>query len=73
VGTYQVGLNPVGLVFDGANIWSANQGEDTVTKLRAFDGKLLGTFAVGLSPVGLAFDGINVWTANRDGDSLSRR
>src|ERR1700693_3725278 len=53
--------NPYGLAFDGQNIWSANNGEGTVSKLRASDGKLLGTFTVGGHPFGVVFDGGNVW------------
>jgi len=56
-----VGNEPVGITFDGANIWTANSGDGTVTKLRASDGSLLGTFSVGsILPYGLAFDGANI-------------
>src|ERR1700690_3950207 len=53
--------NPYGLAFDGQNIWSANSGEGTVSKLRASDGAALGTFTVGGQPNGVVFDGANVW------------
>jgi hypothetical protein len=33
VGTYPVGTNPVGVAFDGANIWAENNIGNTVTKL----------------------------------------
>jgi len=33
VGTYSVGSYPIGIAFDGANIWVANNGSDNVTKL----------------------------------------
>jgi len=32
-GTFNVGLSPVGLAFDGANIWVANYGSGTLSKL----------------------------------------
>src|SRR5207253_11447517 len=51
---FHVGTGPA--AFDGANIWVANQGSNSVTKLRASDGANLGTFAVGDSPSGIAFD-----------------
>jgi DNA-binding beta-propeller fold protein YncE len=35
LGTYQVGLNPVALAFDGINIWVANKGSGTVLKIPA--------------------------------------
>ncbi len=50
--------------FDGANVWTSNTGDGTVTKLRASDGKVLGTFKVGSRPFGMAFDGVNIWVAN---------
>ena len=46
-GTFNVGTNPTGVAFDGANIWVANNGSNNVTKLRASDGALQGTFNVG--------------------------
>ena len=33
VGTYAVGVNPIGICFDGANIWVANFSSNSVTKL----------------------------------------
>ncbi len=35
LGTYQVGMSPQGLAFDGANIWVANVNSANVTKLGA--------------------------------------
>jgi hypothetical protein len=32
-GSYPVGMTPIGVAFDGANIWIANSGSDTVNKL----------------------------------------
>ena len=55
-----VGTSPIGVVFDGANIWVANSGSSTVTKLQANTGAVLGTFQVGTGPVGVAFDGANI-------------
>ena len=47
---FAVGSNPIGVAFDGANIWVANNGSDNVTKLRASNGKTLGIFAIGIEP-----------------------
>jgi len=33
LGTFTVGLNPIGMAFDGANIWVANMFSGTVSKL----------------------------------------
>ena len=62
--TFGAGSTPSGVAFDGANIWVANQVDDTVTKLRASDGTMLGTFAVASDPYAAAFDGANIWVAN---------
>jgi len=72
--TFTVGFLPVGLTFDGANIWVANSGfgANTVTKLRASDGANLGTFAVGSNPQFLAFDGTNIWVANFGSNNLTK-
>jgi sugar lactone lactonase YvrE len=62
-GTFKVGLQPLNMAFDGANMWVANSGEQSVTKIRASDGKVLGTFDTGnaIGPYGIAFDGQNLW------------
>jgi hypothetical protein len=65
---YAVGDYPYGLAFDGTNIWVANWGSNTVTKLLPTSGAVVGTYTVGSAPVRLAFDGTNIWVANY-GDS----
>jgi len=70
--TVSVGLGPMGIVFDGTNVWVANQSGGTVTELSATDGSLLGTFKVGSVPQGIAFDGVDVWVANLVSNSLSK-
>jgi hypothetical protein len=47
---FPAGSQPYGLCFDGANIWAADFGSDTVGELRTRDGNLLGTFKVGNQP-----------------------
>ncbi len=69
---FPLGRQPYGLAFDGANIWSANYGDGTVSKLRAADGAVLGTFTVGFQPLGIAFDGANMWVANRGDGSITK-
>ncbi|HKA37775.1 MAG TPA: S-layer homology domain-containing protein [Thermoanaerobaculia bacterium] len=44
MGLTTVGLDPVLLASDGADIWVANHGEATVSRVRASDGKLLETW-----------------------------
>jgi uncharacterized protein (TIGR03437 family) len=69
--TYPVGTQPAGIVFDGTNIWVANQLSYTVTKLLAASGAIVGTYPIGGPPSSpafdggfpsaLAFDGTNIW------------
>ena len=59
-----VGSQPYGVCFDGANIWTANFGDATVTKVRASDGQVLGTFNAGSGPFGVTFDGANIWVSD---------
>jgi DNA-binding beta-propeller fold protein YncE len=70
--TFSVGSYPLGVAFDGANIWVANSHINIITKLRARDGAVLGTFAVGSAPVGVAFDGANIWVSNAGSNTVSK-
>ena len=70
--TFPVGTFPCGIAFDGANIWVANNGSNSVTKLRASDGIVLGTYAVGFNPRGMVFDGANIWVANTNSNSVTK-
>jgi len=60
------------VAFDGTNIWVANSGSNSVTKLLASTGATLGTFGVGSVPVAVAFDGANIWVANKGSNSVSK-
>ena len=64
VGTYPAVNSPQGIAFDGANIWVANAGNNTVTKLLASTGAIVGSYHVGNGPRGVAFDGNNIWVTN---------
>jgi hypothetical protein len=66
---FQAGTYPVGVAFDGTNIWVTNGGNgsgNTVTVLNASTGKptSFSPVAVGTNPQGIAFDGTNIWVAN---------
>jgi hypothetical protein len=65
-GSYTVGgAAPGNLVFDGSNIWTANTGDGSVSKLRASDGANLGTFSAGGAQTSaIAFDGLHIWIGN---------
>lgn len=62
-GKFTVGSLPVGLAFDGANIWTTNVGSNNVTKLRASDGAVFGSYPLSAAVIGMAFDGANIWAA----------
>ncbi|HWZ84211.1 MAG TPA: hypothetical protein VNW47_16405 [Terriglobales bacterium] len=67
-----VGVNPVAMAYDGANLWVVNQDSNTVTKVRGWDATVLGTFAVGTSPSAIAFDGTTMWVTSQGGNSITR-
>jgi YVTN family beta-propeller protein len=60
------------MAFDGTNIWVANYGTNTVSKLKPNDGTVAGTFPVGGNPIGVAFDGANIWVANAGGNMVTK-
>jgi hypothetical protein len=61
--TYPVGNNPLGVAFDGTNIWVSNAGNGTVSELTS-KGAVVGTYTVGSSPLSLVFDGTNIWVGS---------
>jgi DNA-binding beta-propeller fold protein YncE len=67
-----VGTQPYGVAFDGTNIWVANGGSNTVTKLTANTGAVVGTYSAGSVLVAVAFDGTNIWVANAGGNTVSK-
>ncbi len=70
--SYAVGNTPIGVAFDGINIWVTNDADNTVSKLLAATGALVGTYPVGTSPEGIAFDGTNIWVANYSDATVSK-
>src|SRR4030095_14000653 len=67
-----VGGYPVGLAFDGDNIWAALGLANSVAKVRASDGLVLDTFPAGVVPVFLVFDGANIWATNQDRNTVTK-
>src|SRR5262249_2153288 len=71
-----VGRHPESPVFDGTNIWAPNNGDNTVTVVRA-KGGLTGTVLATLSgnglnkPMAAAFDGERILVTNIGGSSVS--
>jgi hypothetical protein len=62
-------VNPQGLLYDGANIWVTDFGDDTLKKLNS-DGSIAQSVPVtnGAYPV---FDGTNIWVPNGTLDSVT--
>jgi hypothetical protein len=72
VGTFDPGILPLGLTFDGANIWVADNAA-TVRKIRASDGVTVGTFPMtNFFPVDIVFDGTAVWVTSQNGNAVKR-
>jgi DNA-binding beta-propeller fold protein YncE len=64
VGTYPVGMNPLGIAFDGANMWVANGGSEYVTVLPPNGAPRTVHLPEGSNPQAIAFDGKNMWIAS---------
>lgn len=62
--------NLSGIIYDGANIWVTDFGDDTLKKLDA-GGAILQTVSVGSFPDYPAFDGTNIWVPDRTQNRVS--
>lgn len=67
-----VGTNPRNASFDGTHVWVANNGDNTVSKIRPADGVVVATYPVGQAPIGVAVDGQQVWVGNSASATVSR-
>ena len=63
--------SPYGGVFDGANVWVANETAGTVSRIDATT-NAVATVTVGSQPRNLAFDGANVWVTNWASNTVSK-
>ena len=70
--TGSTGSQPLGMAFDGTNVWIANYQGTTLTKLNAATGTLIANVTVGSSPIGVAFDGTYIWSANNFDNKVSK-
>ena len=68
---FGVGDTPIGIAFDGANMWVTNANSNTVSVLRASDGHHVMTPTVGGTPETIAFDGVNMWVPNFISNNVS--
>jgi hypothetical protein len=72
-----LGDNPVGITYDGQNLWTANEGtgpgSGSITKVSLDIGGGATTITQGFSqPVGILFDGANLWVTDQGDTSLKR-
>jgi hypothetical protein len=68
-----VGSSPEGMAFDGAYIWVANFGSNSVTQILASTATVVNTFALGSTcptPEGMAFDGTYVWVVCHENNNV---
>ena len=74
--TITVGQRPLGVAYDGENMWVVNNNAcacpGTVSKVRASDKTTLGSYPVGDGPIFALFDGANVWISNRDSHNVTK-
>ncbi len=73
---FTVGPNPVGITFDGLNLWTANfatgVGTGSLSRVNLSDFNVT-TFTTGFSqPGGILFDGTNLWVTDNGDASLKR-
>ena len=65
------GSKPVGVVYDGTNLWTVNSGTNKVSKIVASSGAH-SEISVGASPWDVGFDGANIWVTNYNGSTVSK-
>jgi hypothetical protein len=61
---------PVGILFDGTNVWVTDAGDNTLKQLDS-NGGIIQSIAVGSGPRHPVFDGSNIWVPNRASNSVS--
>jgi len=61
--TIPVGAAPLGVAFDGTNIWVTNSNSDNVTRINPATNLVVGSpIPTDIGPQALVFDGTNIWT-----------
>lgn len=67
------GAGPVGLAFDGSNVWVANSLSDSVSKINPATGQMTDiALPVGSLPSELAFDGTYMWVTDNGTGKVSK-
>lgn len=69
--TFTAGFSiPLGILYDGSNIWVCDKGDNMLKKLNA-NGAVIQEVPVGLSPIDPVFDGVNIWVPNNSSGSVT--
>jgi len=63
-------VSPLGILYDGANMWVTDAGAGTLVKLNSTAG-ILQTVTVGTNPGFASYDGTNIWVPNGTSNSVS--
>jgi DNA-binding beta-propeller fold protein YncE len=63
-------LSPIGILYDGTNIWVSDFNAGTLLKLDS-NGNILQTVTVGDGPEIPIFDGTNIWVPNQNSSTIS--
>ena len=70
--TFSTGFTtPSDILWDGANLWVTDTGDDRLKRVNPADGTVLENIVVGADPTRLLFDGMNIWVSNASSDSIS--
>jgi hypothetical protein len=67
-----IGNLPMGMAFDGNNLWVALYGDNVVKKIRPSDFAVLATYPVGANPYAVLFDGANIWVTNAGDGTVTK-
>jgi DNA-binding beta-propeller fold protein YncE len=62
---------PASLIYDGANIWVIDQGDNKIKKLNGGGTSVLQDVVVGSSAQPPIFDGTNIWVPNYNNDTIT--
>ena len=69
--TFPTFSGPRGVAYDGTNIWVANNGVSTVSRINPLTGAKT-DITVGGNPWGVAYDGTNIWVTNNGASFISK-
>jgi len=66
---YAVGAGPIGIVFDGSNMWTANQVGQSVSRISSTG--TVTSYSLGYTPWEIRYDGANLWVTDYTSGKVS--